>query len=533
MEKKLEMGKVSATGSFHMFVGVATSTIILAVGSIILTRLMSPSEYGLYGVALIPSYMAILFRDWGVNSAMTKYIANLRAADKGAETRDIVFTGLIFEVASGLVLSLVLVFLADFIASNIFHRPDSALFISVVAVTIFSGSLLTAAQSSFVGFERMELNSLTMICQSVAKSIAGPALVILGYGVLGAIIGYTMSFLAAGIIGVIALYFILFKPLKRPKMSKGGFSRTLKPLLKYGVPLSIASLISGILAQLYGFMMVIYASDTMIGNYQAAFNFSVLLTFFTTPIGTVLFPAFAKLDPQNEHEVLKAVFASSVKYTAILLVPATMAIMVLSGPMVSTLFGERYTLAPFFLTLYVTGSLFVVLGSNSVGSFLTGLGETRLLLKQSILTLSIGLPLGFLLIPMFGITGMILGLIFSGLPSMIWGLFWAWKHHNAKADFKSSARILAASSIATIITYALLHFVVLAEWIRLATGLVIFLAVYIFTAPMIGAITRSDIDNLRAMLSGLGTISRLLNLPLIIVERVCNLRAQTKSEPSN
>jgi len=69
------MGKVSATGSFQLFIGVATSTIAMAVGTIILARLMLPEEYGLYSIALIQSYMIVLFRDWGVNSAITKYVA--------------------------------------------------------------------------------------------------------------------------------------------------------------------------------------------------------------------------------------------------------------------------------------------------------------------------------------------------------------------------------------------------------------------------------------------------------------------------
>ena len=65
MEKAFEMGKSSARGSFHLLIGVVTSTVIMAVGGIVLTRLMSPAEYGLYGVALIPSHMMMLFRDWG------------------------------------------------------------------------------------------------------------------------------------------------------------------------------------------------------------------------------------------------------------------------------------------------------------------------------------------------------------------------------------------------------------------------------------------------------------------------------------
>ncbi|MGQ9640598.1 MAG: oligosaccharide flippase family protein [Candidatus Bathycorpusculaceae bacterium] len=82
MQKALEIAKKSATGSFQLFMGVAASTMIMAVGTITLARLMKPEEYGLYSIALIPSYMAVLFRDWRVNSAITKYTASLRAENK-------------------------------------------------------------------------------------------------------------------------------------------------------------------------------------------------------------------------------------------------------------------------------------------------------------------------------------------------------------------------------------------------------------------------------------------------------------------
>jgi stage V sporulation protein B len=522
------MGKASATGSFHLLIGVATSTVIMAVGSVVLTRLMSPAEYGLYGVALIPSYMIILFRDWGVNSAMTRFIANFKAAHKDTEARDIIIAGLVFEAATGLILSFLSIFSANYIASNMFHRPESAFFISIVSVTIFSGSLLTAAQSAFIGFEKMGLNSLTLVCQSIVKALLGPVLVILGYSVLGAVTGYTISFLAAAMIGLATLYFGLFRPLRTDKSSKPQVGKTLKVMMKYGVPLSISSILSGLLMQFYSFMMASHASDAMIGNYQAAVNFSVLLTFVTIPISTVLFPAFAKLDPKKERELLKTVFASSIKYTSMLMIPATMAIMALSAPLISTLFGQRYTQAPFFLTLYVISSLFCVLGNISLGSFLSGLGETKTAMKQSILTLSIGLPLGFLLISSFDILGVILATILSSLPGMFWALYWVWKNYQAKADLKSSAKILAASAIAAITTYASVSFFHFADWIMLTIGIALFLAIYIFSAPMIGAVNRTDIENLRKMLSGLGIISKIVNIPLGLAEKATCIRLGKK-----
>jgi len=519
MEKALKMGKVSATGSFHLLVGKAASTVIMAVGTIVLTRIMLPEEYGLYSIALIPSLMISLFQDWGAGSALTKYIAHFRATNNDDDIHDVITAGLTFEIITGLTLSFLSLFLASFFASTILHRPELTPLISIASITIFSGSLLTASQSSFIGFEKMQFNSLIMICQSIIKSLAAPLLVFVGYEALGAVLGYTFSFLVAGVIGLIMLYFILLRNRRRTKTNKTKTFKTLKTMLHYGVPLSISSILTGFRTQFYSFMMAFFCSDILIGNYQAATNFAVLLTFFTFPISTVLFPAFAKLDPQNERQLLKNVFAASVKYTALFLVPATMAVMVLSKPMIGTLFGGKWIYAPFFLTLYVINNLFVVFGGTIMGSFLTGLGETKMLMKLGILTMSFGLPLAFLLISTLGVTGVILGSIFAGLPSLFLGLRWIWKRYQAKADFVSSTRIFIASAIAATTTYLSLNLLNVADWIELAIGGIIFLAAYVLAAPVIGAINQSDINNLRTVLSGLGIISKLMNIPLMIAEK--------------
>jgi O-antigen/teichoic acid export membrane protein len=528
MERALEMGKTSAAGSFQLLIGVASSTIIMAIGTIILGRIMTTDEYGLYGIILIPSTLINLFRDWGINSAMTRYIANFRATQKEKELQDIIVAGLVFEFAAGLALSFLSLLLATFIASTVFNRPESASYIAIMSVSIIAGSILAASQSGFIGFERMKLNSFTLICQAITKTAIGPVLVFLSYGILGAVVGYAVSFVAAAIIGVTTFYFILLRPLRKKATSRPNIARTLKTMLNYGVPLSISAILGGILTQVYAFMIVPLTSNTMYGNYLTAANFSVLLTFFTTPIATVLFPAFAKLDPENEHDLIKTVFASSIKYTSILLVPATMILIALSGPIIGTLYGEKYVYGPFFLAIMVTGSLLVVLGSISAGGLLSGLGNTRIPMYQSIMTIIIGLPLGILFIPMFGITGLIIAGLLSGIPSMAWGLYWIWKHYKAKAEFQSSAKILAASTIAAILAYLPANCLQIANWIRLIIGLVVFLTTYVVAAPLIGAVCSEDINNLRIMFSGMGFVSKIVSLVLGAAEKVAKLaRAET------
>ncbi|MEM3566210.1 MAG: flippase [Candidatus Bathyarchaeia archaeon] len=524
MQKALEIAKKSATGSFHLFIGVAASTIIMAIGTIILARLMTPEEYGLYSIALIPSYMAILFRDWGVNSAITKYTATLRAENKENETRRIILAGLTFEIITGLILSLILISLSTFIASTIFQRPETSNLIAIASVTLLAGAAITAVQSSFIGFERMELNSLTNICQATAKTIASPILVFIGYSALGATLGYTVSFITSAIISLTILYFAIVKKLKKDNPQKINAVQTLKEMLRYGVPLSIALIISGFLVQFYAFLMAIYCDNAMIGNYQVATQFATLLTFFTIPISTVLFPVFSKINPQRESELLQTVFTSSVKYSAFILIPATTAVMVLSKPMISTLFGEKWNYAPLFLTLYVISNLFAIFGSLSLGSFLAGIGETKIQMKLSLITLAFGLPLALLLIPTNGIIGLITTSITAGIPSLFLGLYWIWKRYKVKAETKSSIKIITASLIAAAFTFLAINFIkYAADWIELTVGGLTFIITYLITAPLIGAINKTDAQNLKTMFSELGIISKLLNLPLKTMEKLSNI----------
>lgn len=524
MEKALNMGKVSVTGSFHLFIGKVASTVILAIGSIILAWLLVPAEYGLYTIALVPSLTMTLFHDWGIKQAMTKYIAQYNATGNEESIRDIITAGLIFKITTGLGLSLLSLVLASFIATTFLNRPQISPLIAVASIAIISEALVTATQSNFNGFEKMNLTSFTMIVQSLVKTAMSPLLVIVGFGAIGAVFGYTLASLTAGIIGLLLLYFRLFKKLKKSKNHKTNIIRNLKMLLRYGVPLSLSSIMSGFLVQIYAFLMAFYCSDVMIGNYQIAANFALFLAFFTFPIATVLFPAFSKLDPKREPQLLRTVYMSAVKYAALFLVPATMASIVLSEPMVSTLFGQKWVYAPLFLAVTVIQNLFVLFGSIIMQSFLAAAGETKILLKLNILNLLLSIPLAVMLISTYGIIGLIVGNLLAGIPHLIVGLYWIWKHYDVRPSFQTSSKIFLAAIIAAITCYFSLDLFVTAYWIKLAIGGSIFLISYLIAAPIIGAINKKDVQILRSLFSSLGVISKLINVPLVLAEKVASLK---------
>ena len=536
MSKAIRMARISARGGFNLFWGVAASSIISAIGVILVARLLSPPEYGILTVALLAPNLISTFRSWGVNSAMIKYTAQYKAEHRMAEVKSILAAGVLFELVSGFALTFISFMLSGFLATNIFHRPEIEPLIQVASFIIFAGALITAAQSAFIGYEKMEFNSITMICRSVIKTALMPLLVVLGFGVFGATLGSTIAFLIAGLISILILYLALYKNLHRLDDTKLNILETVKAMLKYGMPLSISVILGGFLVQFYNFLMAIYCTDLLIGNYQVAANFAILITFFATPIVTVLFPAFSKLNPEKDTETLRNVFQFSVKFAALLVVPAAAAVIALSQPAISTLFGEEYTYAPLYLTLLAINYLYSAFGNLSLGTLINGQGKTKFNLKLTLITAAIGFPLSLLLIPRFGIIGLIATALTAGIPSLIIGLWYIKKHFKATIDWASSAKILSASALSATITYIIISQLSLASWIKLIIGATAFLIAYTTMALLMGAVNKADIQNLKEMLNELGPISHMLKPLLDIIEKLAphnqkhnNHRAQSLS----
>jgi O-antigen/teichoic acid export membrane protein len=218
-DKALQMGKSSTAGSFFLLIGIVGSTVVLALGTLLLAGMLTDAELGLYGIVLIPSTTIAFFRDLGVNSAMTQRIANLRAANKSDQIHDVILSGVIFEIISGLLLSLACYAIAQPLAI-ILNRPEATPLIALMSISIFASAIVSASSAIFVGFEKMKLNSFTQILQALIKTLLGPVLVFLGFSVLGAVLGAIVSAVVAGATSILLVYFALFRPLNKAKTEK-------------------------------------------------------------------------------------------------------------------------------------------------------------------------------------------------------------------------------------------------------------------------------------------------------------------------
>jgi len=519
VSKARSMAKVSAKGIFNIFWGLIVSSIISAIGVMIVAGILSEGDYGLVAIALMGPNLIGIFRDWGVDWATIKYTAQYRSENKEANVKNVLASVVFFEILLGFSLSIFSFFVSGFMA-NALDRPNIVPLIQIASFTIFAEALMKAAQATFTGYEKMEYHSVTSIVLSILKTGFMIILVILGFGTFGAIVGATIAYLIAGVISILLLYVTIYKPLQRQDVNKLEIFATLKTLFRYGLPLSISAIFSGFLMQFYNILLAIYCTDLFIGNYYVALNFASIVTFFVMPVLTVLLPAFSKLDSQKERETLGNVFQFSVKYAALIIVPVAFAVMALSQPGVSTIFGEKYSYTPLYLALYVVTFIYTAFGYLSVENIIKSQGKTDVNMKLALITSAIGLALNIVLIPKFGILGLLVTNVISGIPSLIIALWWIKKNFNATIDWGSSAKILLASTLAAVITYVVTSQLNISSWINLIIGASIFLATYLIATPLVGAVNKSDIHTFREMLKGLGPLAPLFTLLLSFIERL-------------
>ena len=485
----------------------------------IVAGILEEGEYGLVTIALTAPTLIALIRDLGVDQATIKYTAQYNHQNKPDKIKNILTAGITFEFLTGLLLSLFSYLISGFIATQIFDRPEIVLLIQVASFTIIGDALFKISNSAFIGYEKMRYRSLILIAQSLFKTILMIVLVLSNFGVYGAVFGQTVAYIMVGIFGISLLYFSIYRKLNT-KNIKHEIMSNLKSMFRYGLPLSGAAILGGFMAQFYTFLIAIYLSDQIVGNYTLALNFAVLVGFFVQPVATIMFPAFSKIDGQKDPKTLQNVFQFSVKYASLLIVPAVFLVMALSKPAVATLFPGKYQLTPLYLSLYLIQYLFTAFGLLISDNLIKGQGRTDLNLKLSLLNTILGIILSLTLIPIYGVIGLIATILFSTIPSIIISLWWIKKNYNATINYQSSIKIILASSLSAILTYAIVIFLNIPNWITLILGATIFLITYLVAAPLIGAINTEDTNNLKEMLKALGLLATILNIPINIIEKL-------------
>jgi len=506
----------------------------MAIASILIARLLGPENYGLYTVALIVPSLLIPICDLGVSPALTKFSAQLRSEGKEGKVASLIKTGIIFKLLLSILLSIALFLLSEGIASHVLKMPHTAILIRLGSLYLLGQAVLQTVNSTYVGLDETEKYGLLMNLQAITKTLASLVLILLGLGVIGAILGAGLSLLLASGIGLSLLLLRTTPTLYRHNHGENmDFSQGLRMMTTYGRPLYISALLFTFLFQYRSFMLALLTSKVEIGNYATAMNFSVLITLLTYPIATSLFPAFSKLTIEKDREPVQKMFKLSVKYTSLLVIPASLALSVLSQEFVYTLYGTQYDLAPSYLALYALNFLCAGLGTLVLGNFFNGQGDTKTTLRTDLVTIALSLFLTPISIILCGVPGLMVSVLATAFLSAVYGLSLARRRYGVIVDLVSSLRIGIASLSSALLVYLFLRCSPPSiPLLRLAVGGFLYLSTFLALAPLLRAINKEDIKNLHALTRGLTLIYPIARQLLKLEEKILDITSKFTAVPT-
>ena len=511
----IEVARRSASGSFILFAGNIISAAILTVTVIVVTRLLGPAGTGAYTLLLVFPNLLQSFVGLGINTGITRYAALHLSKGEPEVARRLTFHGLIFIFVSGIFLFFVALGGSSYLSSFVLHRPDLTGLSEVASSLILVQTLFQSVNAALLGFGAMRPIGLSTIAQAALKLVFSISLILIGLGVLGALLGQIVGLLVAGAVTGGVLY---LRVPKRLATRRRTFGNDIHEMLRYGVPVYIGGLAITVAAQYVTIVLSAIANNVSVGYYQAAMYFIIVINnHFISAIATALFPAFAAL--QGVKGDTRLAFGYSVQYMGYFIAPSLTFALGAAGPLTRVLLGAAFVPSSAYLVLLCVAYLPLMMGLSAQTPFFNGVGLTRELMYVNIA----GAAAIFVLAPLlstvmgFGIPGLIYALLASNLLMAPLGLALAIRRARAIVFFKPMLSTLGSALLALIAVLAVQLFVA-EPFEALGVDIVVYLSVYLTAMPFLGGVGVPDLERLDAAISGLGFFSKVI-LPILKFER--------------
>jgi O-antigen/teichoic acid export membrane protein len=307
--------------------------------SIVLARLLDPSEFGLIGMLVIFTSIAQSILDSGFGSAL---IQKKDATD--IDSSSIFY----FNLLIGIVLASILFFSAPFIA-QFYEQPILTSLTRVLSLNMvinaFSLVQLSLLRKAMAFKKQFTVSIISVFISGICGILAAYN----GLGVWSLVI-QTLS----NSISQATLLWIInkWRPTRQFSLN------SLKTMYSFGSKLLIAGLIETIFKNIYQTFIGKNYSAQALGYYSRATTMESAASVATSmALGQVIFPAFSPY--QDDDETLRKVHSATIKMSMFLHVPLMIGLIAIAEPLFIFLLTDKWADSiPYFQLLCVVGLLF-------------------------------------------------------------------------------------------------------------------------------------------------------------------------------
>lgn len=398
-DAKSELDRKLVRSSAWLAVSYGGAQVVTFVVTSVLAHLIAPSAFGLVATAAVVIASIAYLQESGLGMALIH-----RRTDVDVAAGSV----LVFSVLASLVLYAASFVLAPLVA-RLFGEPGLTSVLRVLTLLVIPRAVgmvpavLIERELAFGSRARGELaGSIVQACTAVPLAAAGAGVWSL---VVGQLVGETVQ---------TAIYWVVapFRP--SPRLFDWKILRQLSRYGRHVLGANILFVIGGnvdtaVVARLLG------ATD--VGFYNIAWRLSNLpATGIAYIIGRVMFPAYSTL--QDNRPAFREAFLTNVRRVSIVSLPVGVGILLAAGPIVTGIFGERWSAAVGPLQILAVFGL-VRSVSGATGSVFQAAGRPQLVTLLNIWHLLVLVGALVALTPPFGLEGAAGAMTIAAVASLL------------------------------------------------------------------------------------------------------------------
>jgi len=365
--------------------------------------------FGIYVLVITFSGYMLTTMDFGVSSALTKFIAEYIGEDDRDKIKRIVNASFSFYVIIGLI-SAIILFGLSFSFHDLFNVSPANVTVSRQLLWVAAGASLfvwpgRTFDGILQGIQRYDWRAIIEI--AAALLIAGSAYLIFALG--GNIVHYLLAYYLVMVFRYICSFIIGNVRILKIRISFPYFDKeTFKKMFSFSVFIFLASLFGIIYFHVDNLVIGAFISISAVTIYAVAYMIMEAFRTVNSLIGAPLVPAASLMEGLKNFAEQRILLLKGTKYMALIFGPMVVITVIFAPDLINAWMGTGFEDSYYPAQILVSFWLFN--GITEVGSgLLTAKGYVKYKFVVSAINAAVNLTLSLILVQYIGLAGVALG----------------------------------------------------------------------------------------------------------------------------
>ncbi len=401
-----DYSKEAAKGSFWTLLGSVIFKFVSFIYVIILARVASQNDIGVFYLALGVFSLVTIFSDLGISGSVGRYVPYFEGRGERAKIKDLMRIGYFVMVGMGTLLSLVLWWQADAVGA-IYNSPQLVECIRVLSIYVIITNLMNINQNYLSGMTDMKSVQQISNLQNGLKLV----LTLLFFYLFGASLttiaaSFILSFIPALLFSSYKVWKKgLFQPVSGEGMPK---AQLFSELIPFGFMLALLTSMSVIFSAsdrlLLGYLTPAASSASVVAVYSLAITMATVLNIFPGSVGSIFFPLISRLAGKEDKPQMRTLMETAQRWTLFISIPFGLVFIIFSAEMLHFFYGSNYAIGTIPMAIFSTGLIISYL-TNIVSLALAAMRMVKIELMVVGLGAIANIVLCVIFIPMWGMEG--------------------------------------------------------------------------------------------------------------------------------